>query len=137
MCQMASVKKIVSTFKHAHFNDEFRDGYKLIQKVSTRFFDVVERFLKSEAHVRSIVSGISGDAPDKVRHAFLSIKQEIGPENMCCYSAFSAIIECFSPIRLAQTELDVSQTPTLPTGFPMIDVLKQKLKITLKWNSIG
>lgn len=61
---LKSVKSIVSTFNHTGMNQELEDSYKLVQEVVTRFgttYDVVERFIKSKAHVRLLIEGRTRD----------------------------------------------------------------------------
>lgn len=68
---LSSIKKIVSTVKHANFNEDLPEGYKLIQEVETRFgttFDTVKRFIKSVSNLKSVLKTKSGDAAEKINN---------------------------------------------------------------------
>ena len=68
---LTNLKSLISTFKHASYNDELMNGYKLIQEVSTRFgttCDVVTHFLKSEKKVWDLMESKSGEAAVKLKN---------------------------------------------------------------------
>lgn len=77
---LLTVKPIIANSKHASFNDGMKNGFKLIQEMPTRFgttYDTVHRFIKCARHVRLLLDFKYGDASDKVRKAFVDLKQEV------------------------------------------------------------
>lgn len=123
------VKSIVSTVKHADFNQEMPDGYSLLQESPTRFgttFDVVKRFLKSAEQLQLLISSKSGDSKDKISKNLSKLSTSTF-DNRKCYPALEAILDVFASIRHAQTELESSKKPTLVKVLPMLEELKTKL----------
>lgn len=98
-------KSIVSTVKHADFNQELPNGFSIIQESPTRFgttFEVDKRFLKSSTHLQQLISTKNCDASAKISD-LLSKLTSTTTDNVKCYPALQSIVQVFSSIRHAQT----------------------------------
>lgn len=96
----AVVKSIVSTVKHAIFNDEISEGYAFIQEVTTRFgttFDVVECFTNLAGALKQLLAIKSGETVEKINKQFLLITSVQSEDGATLYLALGAIVNCFEP----------------------------------------
>lgn len=126
------VKKIVTLFKKSAMNVMMPDGCALIQEVETRFgtvHDVSRRFLKAAPHIRTVLDAHDSDAAKKAMELFNLLRREETSEEVVEYPALKAVVTCFAPLRHAQTELEANGTPTIMKILPMLEDMKQYLKL--------
>lgn len=129
---LAPIKPIVGTIKHANYNYGLPERITLFQEIPTRFrttFGVVELFIESPTSLKHIFSTKAAEQSKQFGEKFQMLMEANNADSFVSYPELEAIVTCFAPVIHVLAVLEASSTPTMNHVLSNWEEFKCKLSV--------